>query len=436
MSRSIARALLFSGVAVSLAVALWLRQHEAADEQGLESTLAQKQRLFSPLCFDPAVTDQVRFEDRGAAVELRLKDRWRDAEQRVIEDRKLEVILATLRTTRAERLDGSVVPSDLGLEPPRHALELESSQHNRRCRVELGAKHPLDDRVVFRRIDGDETLVGWAKYSATNERLIELKGLAAETVLPLRSGDIDRLEVEPQVGMVPYEVRRIPGAFMLSNEQLQQRADQELIAELLDRLVSLKGELEETDRKLSDPDWIVRVHNGPLSVRLAFFRSADGLWIASDELVFRARQSDLSWLVKPAKAWRDLRLTYYERGEVRRVEIADGTGRTFVYRRQPDAQGGLDRWFHHDRALKDTHLLSGLQWDLHRLRGRAIVDELTTLECGEQCARIKMIDVRDKVLVDVALDRRASDVLIQRSKGPVMVIDQQAVENWPFTALN
>ena len=183
-------------------------------------------------------------------------------------------------------------------------------------------------------------------------------------------------------------------------------ADQELIAELLDRLVSLKGELEETDRKLSDPDWIVRVHNGPLSVRLAFFRSADGLWIASDELVFRARQSDLSWLVKPAKAWRDLRLTYYERGEVRRVEIADGTGRTFVYRRQPDAQGGLDRWFHHDRALKDTHLLSGLQWDLHRLRGRAIVDELTTLECGEQCARIKMIDGRDKVLVDVALDRR------------------------------
>ena len=122
MSRSIARALLFSGVAVSLAVALWLRQHEAADEQGLESTLTQKQRLFSPLCFDPAVTDQVRFEDREAAVELRLKDRWRDAEQRVIEDRKLEVILATLRTTRAERLDGSVVPSDLGLEPPRHAL--------------------------------------------------------------------------------------------------------------------------------------------------------------------------------------------------------------------------------------------------------------------------------------------------------------------------
>ena len=47
-----------------------------------------------------------------------------------------------------------------------------------------------------------------------------------------------------------------------------------------------------------------------------------------------------------------------------------------------------------------------------------------------------MIDGRDKVLVDVALDRRASDVLIQRSKGPVMVIGQQAVENWPFTALN
>ena len=60
-------------MAVSLAVALWLRQHEAADEQGLESTLAQKQRLFSPLCFDPAVIDQVRFVDRGVAVELRLR---------------------------------------------------------------------------------------------------------------------------------------------------------------------------------------------------------------------------------------------------------------------------------------------------------------------------------------------------------------------------
>ena len=197
-------------------------------------------------------------------------------------------------------------------------------------------------------------------------------------MLPLRSGDIDRLEVEPQVGMVPYEVRRIPGAFMLSNEQLQQRGSR-LIAELLDRLVSLKGGLRRPIA-LSDPDWIVRVHNGPLSVRLAFC-SADGLWIASDELVF-ARQSDLSWLVKPAKAWRDLRLTYYERGEVRRVEIADGTGQTFVYRRQPDAQGGLDRWFHHDRALKDTHLLSGLQWDLHRLRGRAIVDDSRPLSAA------------------------------------------------------
>ena len=43
--------------------------------------------------------------------------------------------------------------------------------------MELGAKHPLMTAVVFRRIDGDETLVGWAKYSATNERLIRLKGL-------------------------------------------------------------------------------------------------------------------------------------------------------------------------------------------------------------------------------------------------------------------
>ena len=90
----------------------------------------------------------------------RLKDRWRDASSASLNVSR--VILATLRTTPSGWT--AVVPTDLGLEPPQHA-RLESSQHNRRC-VELGAKRPLDDRVVFRRIDGDETLVGWAKYSA------------------------------------------------------------------------------------------------------------------------------------------------------------------------------------------------------------------------------------------------------------------------------
>ena len=129
----------------------------------------------------------------------------------------------------------------------------------------------------------------WLGGQSTAQRMSDSsdnQGLAAETVLPLRSGDIDRLEVEPQVGMVPYEVRRIPGAFMLSNEQLQQRADQSS-SPLLDRLVSLKGELEETDRKLSDPDWIVRVQQRTAVGASRLFRSADGLWIASDELVFR-----------------------------------------------------------------------------------------------------------------------------------------------------
>ena len=61
-----------------------------------------KQRLFSPLCFDRRSVIRCALWTEELPL-VRLGDRWRDAEQRVIEDRKLEVILATLRTARAER---------------------------------------------------------------------------------------------------------------------------------------------------------------------------------------------------------------------------------------------------------------------------------------------------------------------------------------------
>ena len=436
LSPSVVRALLLSAIALVGSVALY-NQYQATQELDHAQTLRdQKERYFSGLCFDSLTIDQVQIKDAKHDIQLRLKDRWRTADGGVIEDRKLQIVLAELRGLQVERMDHPNTLESLGLEPPKQALMVKSSIDPDVCHLSLGAKHPTKPLFVLQRNYQQKQLIGWAKVKTSADVLIDSSLLEVETILPLSVGQIDSLAVEPQVGLSAYQIRRRPGYYLLKTDAKEVRADRVTVEHILNQLVGLKGELQRQPIPLSDPDFILTIGHSPLKTRLAFYTQTDRLIIATKDLVFEAENSDLSWLIRKAASWRDLQLTHYERGQTRVIEVHDGSGRVFRYRREIDDQGGLDQWFQGEKSVVQAHRLSGLQWDLHRLRGIEIIDELNELECLSGCARIRVFDDKQVVLVDTSIDRRGKDAFIQRLGGPVLRIEAKTIEHWPLAQLN
>ncbi len=436
LSPSVVRALLVSAVALVGSVALYNQYQITSDSDRKDLLKEQENRLFNALCFDALTIDQVQISEPKQEARLILKDRWRTADNGPIEDRKLQIVLAELRGLKVERLDQPNDLESLGLEPARQTITVKSSTHAESCRLSLGAKHPTKPWFVLKRDYEQRQAIGWAKVKTTNEVLIDLKSMQAETIVPLTMGQIDSLSIEPQVGLAAYQIRRRPGFYLLMAQELEVRADRVMVEELLSRLVGLKGRLQKEPPALSDPDVVVTVGHAPLKSRLAFYRQSDQLMIATNDLVFEAKNADVSWLIRKSAAWRDLQLTHYERGQTRLIEIHDGSGRVFKYRRAIDGSGGLDRWFHGDKRITQAHRLSGLQWDLHRLRGTEIIDELKSLECSSGCARIRVLGDDRNVLVDASIDQRGKDVFVQRIGGPVLRLEAKSIEHWPFDQLN
>ena len=436
LSPSVVRALVLSAIALVGSVALYNQYQSTRDSDRKSSLIKENNRLFNALCFDALTIDQVQISEPKNEVKLLLKDRWRTADNEPIEDRKLQIALAELRGLKVERLDQPNDLESLGLEPARQTLTVKSSTHTEPCRLSLGAKHPMKPWFVLKRDYKQKQFVGWANVRTTNDVLIDLKSMQVETIVPLTAGQIDSLTIEPQVGLAAYQIRRRPGFYLLMSQEVEVRADRVMVEELLSRLVGLKGRLQKEPSALSDPDVVVTVGYAPLTLRLAFYRQSDQLIIATKDLVFEAKNADVSWLVRKAASWRDLQLTHYQRGQTRLIEIHDGLGRVFKYRRVIDGSGGLDRWFNHDKIITQAHRLSGLQWDLHRLRGIEIIDELETLECSSGCARIRVLGDEQNVLVDASIDHRGKDVFIQRIGGPVMRLEANSIEHWPFDQLN
>ena len=276
---SVARSLLFSGVALAAAVYAFQQHRGGQAQRQAEWVESEKERYFPVLCFDILTVESVRFDHRKKPIELSLKDRWRLADGQPIEDAKLQVLLAQLRGLKAQKMDSKPDLEGLGLSDPTQTLEVRSGIHDQTCRVSLGQKHPTKPLYVLQRVQGDERLVGWAKLKPSGEQIIDLDELKATTVLPLRAGQIDGLSIHPQVGISPYQLNRAPGAFIVLDAGEEQRADQKLTEALLNQLVGLKGVLAEPDTPLSDPDLVVKVGHAPLNTRLEFYRQDDGLWI-------------------------------------------------------------------------------------------------------------------------------------------------------------
>jgi len=435
-SAPIARSLLFSGVALALAVFAFQQHRGGQAQRQADWVEAEEDRYFSALCFDVLTVDKVRLSDPKGSVELRLKDRWRHADGQPVEDAKLQIILAQLRGLQVEKIEPRPKDDALGLSIPTQTLEVSSSLNDKTCRLSLGQKHPTKPLYVLRRTDGQDDLVGWAKLKPSGGQLIDLNELAAVTILPLRAGQIDGLSIQPQVGNSPYQIRRARGLFVLTKAGDEQRADKELVEILLTKLVGLKGALEPSKTQLSDPDLVVVVGHAPLSTRLEFYRQNEALLIATQGFVFSAKEPDLSWLLRSAEAWRDRQLIHYDRGQTHSVEIHDGSGRVFSYRRELGSGGAVDRWFQGERQIKEAHRLAGLQWDLHQLRGASIVDELDALECGALCSRVVVRDAKKRTLVDLSLDRQGSEVLARAGKSLVMRIEASQIAHWPFEQLN
>ncbi|MBD36065.1 MAG: hypothetical protein CL512_04790 [Actinobacteria bacterium] len=436
LSPSVTRALVVSAIALVGSLIFYSQYQTSKEEDQARALKFEKERFFNALCFDALTVDQVLIEDSKQKTQLRLEDRWRRANNGVIEDQKLKVALAELRGLRVERLDNPGQLASLGLDIPEQTLTVKSSIHKDSCRVSLGAKHPTKPFVVIQRRYQKQESIGWAKLRNSTGALIDLNQLKATTILPLSVGQIDSLAVAPQVGLSAYEIRRRHGYFLLVTPDQEERADRQTVDQVLTQLVGLKGELKTSATALSDPDLVLTIGHSPLKTRLAFYRQSERLLVAGKDLVFEAKNSDLSWLMRAASSWRDLQMTHYERGQTRSVEIHDGSGRVFKYRRIIDENGGLDRWFNGDKAIDQAHRLSGLQWDLHRLRGMEIIDELDKLECLSGCARVRVFDAQQTVLVDVLIDRRGKDAFVQRRGGPVLRIEAKAVEHWPFDQLN
>ena len=436
LSPSIVRALLLSAIALVGSVVLYNHYQTTRELDDTQVLKDEKERYFSALCFDSLTVDQVRIKDSKNDIELRLKDRWRTADEGVIEDRKLQIILAELRGLQVERMEHPSALESLGLEPPQQSLTIKSSTHAESCRVHLGAKHPTQPLFIIQRDFQGDRRIGWAKVKTSAGVLLNSASLEVETIVPLSMGQIDSLAVEPQVGLSAYQIRRRPGYYLLITDDRETRADRVMVEELLSQLVGLKGQLQKKPIPLSDPDFVLTIGHAPLKTRLAFYRQSDRLIIAIQDLIFEAKNPDVSWLIRKAASWRDLQLTHYTRGQTRSIEVHDGTGRVFKYRRVIDEKGGLDRWFNGDKIINQAHRLSGLQWDLHRLRGIQIIDELSKLECPTGCVRIRVLDDQQNILVDASIDQRGKDAFVQRVGGPVLRIEAKTIEHWPLDQLN
>ena len=151
LSPSIVRALLLSAIALVGSVFLYHQYQTTIELDHAQTLKEEKERYFKALCFDALTIDQVRIEGTKGDLELRLKDRWRAADNGVIEDRKLQILLSELRGLQVERLDHPGALESLGLEPPQQSLTAKSSIHPDSCRVSLGAKHPTKPLFVLQR---------------------------------------------------------------------------------------------------------------------------------------------------------------------------------------------------------------------------------------------------------------------------------------------
>ena len=427
--KTVARALLFSGLALALAVVVLKRFDRQQREQFQAQQKIEKSRYFSALCGDISTYNRLLFSESNNEVVLQKKDRWRTASSRPVEGPALLVRLAHLRGLKVEELRSVDDLAGLGLKAPVQRLDLFGTAAP--CSVSLGLKHPSDDRYALMRQSGQQRRIGWAKLKPQGEGLIGLKALRVRSPLPFSAGQIEALEFLPQVGAKRFEIRRKRGAFELSSASADQRADGPKTEALFSALVGLRGEWVETPPPLVDADLSLLIVHPPGRSRADFFLAEDRVYLRLGSSVFLLDTNPLPKLMVGADALRDLQVVRYDRSALASLALHDGTGRVFSYRREP-AKQGVDRWFEGDRTIEAGHRLAAMQWDLHTLRAESIVDELSDLSCAKNCRRVVVTGADGLRSVDLRLERHEGAYLLRLGQGPVMRADGKQIDLWPF----
>ncbi len=430
--QSMVRALLFSGVALALAVAAFLRFDRHQESEKAAQQEAQQERLFSALCEDVTRYKTLRFNEQNSRVVLTKKDRWRLPSSRPIEDRELMVRLAHLRGLIIEELTQVDDLAGLGLREPAQRLELIGGQAT--CVLSLGLKHPSEARYALMRQSGTTRRIGWASLKPQGDGLIALESLRVRSPLPLSEGQIDGLEFRPQVGAEPFAIKRQRNQFKLLTSAGEQRADEIQTKALLTRLTGLRGEWVETPPRLQDADLSLLITHPPGKSQADFFLADARVYLRVGSSVFLLDDNPLDALMPKAESLRDLQVIRYDRNALMQLVLHDGTGRVFTYRRQVEKKG-VDRWFDGERLIHEGHRLAAMQWDLHTLRALAIVDEIEDLNCAKHCRRVVASNRDGEPLVDLRIERHEGAHLVRLGSGPVMRVPAQPIDRWPFAAI-